>query len=59
MEITLEAKSDYYAEFVIDGCLVNDYHETDPESGQPLPQLHGGANVEGEEFSKFIEGRCY
>ena len=35
MEITLDAKSDYYAEFVIDGCLVNDYHETDPESYFP------------------------
>lgn len=55
----LETKSDYYAEFVTEGCLNNDYQDIDPESGQPLPQEYNGTSVEGEMFSKYIVGRCF
>lgn len=55
----IETKTDYYAEFVTEGCLNNDYHDIDPESGQPLPQEYNGTSVEGELFSKYIVGRCF
>lgn len=59
MYCDLETKSDYYAEFVTEGCLNNDYQDIDPESGQPLPQEYNGTSVEGEMFSKYIVGRCF
>lgn len=59
MTLQLETKSDYYAEFVTEGCLNNDYQDIDPESGQPLPQEYNGTSVEGEMFSKYVVGRCF
>lgn len=59
MSLQLETKSDYYAEFVTEGCLNNDYQDIDPESGQPLPQEYNGTSVEGEMFSKYVVGRCF
>lgn len=59
MTCSLETKSDYYAEFVTEGCLNNDYQDIDPESGQPLPQEYNGTSVEGEMFSKYVVGRCF
>lgn len=58
-KFALETKSDYYAEFLENGCLDNEYHDIDPDSGQPLPQKHNGANVEGEKFLTYVKGRCF
>lgn len=57
-EFELETKSDYYAEFVSSGCLDNQYTDIG-ENGQPIPPEFGGANVEGEKFLNYIEGRCF
>ena len=58
VNIVLETKDDYYAEFVTSGCLDNQYEEIG-ENGQPIPPEFGGANVEGEKFLNYIEGRCF
>ena len=59
VEINLDTKSDYYAEFITDGCLDNQYYDIDPETGQPLPQEYNGTSVEGEMFLSYVEGRCF
>lgn len=58
VEFELDTKNDYYAEFVSSGCLDNQYTDIG-ENGQPIPPEFGGANVEGEKFLNYIEGRCF
>lgn len=58
VSVSLDTKSDYYAEFIDSGCLVNDYHDID-ENGQPIITETDGESIEGYKFLKFVQGRCY
>lgn len=50
--------TEYYVEFLENGCLTNDYTPID-ENGDPIPELNNPVPVEMDQFRHSILARCF